>query len=186
METNGKHHESWYTFIKYEGNEEALRHLQEQFEKIEFYILDDLSVFDLELEHLVSEETAREMINLVVNSVMYHRKFDGQLQKIDLGLSRKDSNNRKLIKTFNVLGVGGIDQFIDKEEENAIPDDAKSEGSYETASGSDNDTDYMYSDSSASESSSSSHKRSKKDKHREKIVEKIKKMKEKEEKKKHK
>lgn len=184
METNGKHHESWYTFIKYEGNEEALRHLHEQLEKIDFYILDDLSVFDLEIDHLVSEETAREMINLVVNSVMYHRKFDGQLQKIDLGLSRKDSNNRKLIKAFNILGVGGIDAFIDKEEENVIPNENGSESESVSHSDSENDTDYMYSDSEQSSEKSSSPKRSKKDKQREKIVEKIKKMKEKEEKKK--
>ena len=193
METNGKHHESWYTFIRYDGNEEALRHLQEQLESIEFYVLDDLSVFDLDLDHLVSEETAREMIHLVLNSVMYHRKFDGVLQKIDLGLSRKDSNNRKIIKAFNVLGVGAIDTYIDKEEENSIPNDDASDHSDVSRSDSEGgDTDYMYSDSdnvsesSSSSSSSERRHRRKKDKKREAIVEKIKKMKEKEEKKKHK
>ena len=39
METSGKHYESWYNFIRYEGNEEELKHLQHNLEKIDFYIL---------------------------------------------------------------------------------------------------------------------------------------------------
>jgi hypothetical protein len=188
METNGKHHESWYTFIKHDGNEEALQHLKQQLDKIEFFILDDLSVFDLELEHLVSEETAREMINLVLNSVMYHRKFDGTLKKIDLGISRKDSDNKKLIKCFNILGVGGIDQFIDKEEDNTIPEDPNASSESSNSDDESDSEEYFYpdSDEESEESSSSSHhkkkkhsKKEEKKRQREKLVEKIRKMKEK-------
>jgi len=46
METNGKEFESWYYFIRWNGNEDALRYLSKQLESIEFYILDDLSTFD--------------------------------------------------------------------------------------------------------------------------------------------
>ena len=92
METSGKHCESWYYFIKYNGNEEALNDLQKQLEKIDFYILGDLSTFDLELEHLVSETTAKEMINIDLNHYSFHRKFDGKMQKVDLGLKKKYNN----------------------------------------------------------------------------------------------
>ena len=35
METNGKECESWYYFIRVEGNEDALKHLQDQLTKVE-------------------------------------------------------------------------------------------------------------------------------------------------------
>jgi len=50
-ETSGREFESWYNFIKYEGNEKALEYLQKQLEKIDMYILDDFSTFDLDLDH---------------------------------------------------------------------------------------------------------------------------------------
>ena len=58
-ETNGNEVEQWYYFIKYNGNEKALKYLQDQFDKIEMCIDDDLSAFDLDLENIVSETTAK-------------------------------------------------------------------------------------------------------------------------------
>ena len=52
METNGEESESWYNFIRYEGNEDALQQLKRQLEKVEFYVIDDMSTFDLEMDNL--------------------------------------------------------------------------------------------------------------------------------------
>jgi hypothetical protein len=156
METNGKEFESWLYFIKYNGNEDALRYLAKQLESVEFYILDELSTFDIDLEHLVSERTAKEMTKVELNSVMYHRKFDGKLKKIDLGLSKRDSNDKKILKCFKTLGVGKIDDFIDSEDidpEDRVenPEDVQDSG-----------TEYEYNISSDEEESESEDDRDRK------------------------
>jgi hypothetical protein len=115
-ETNGEEFETWYYFIKYNGNEDALKHLQEQLEKVDMYILDDYSTFDLDLEHLVSATTAKEMSKIEVNSVMYHRKFDGTLQFIKFGIKSKDKNTKRIKKINEKIGMGNIDEYIDKED----------------------------------------------------------------------
>lgn len=177
VETNGKHYECWYYFIKYEGNEEAIQHLEKQLNEMEPMILEDLSFFDIDTEHRMSEKTAKEMTSLEVNHVMFHRKFDGTLKKIDFGFKKKDSNNKKIIKVFNILGIGGISNFIDKEDVEEVENGSASESD---SSG----TEYFYSDSSSSSSSSSSSegrkkkKKNSKEDNRKKLVEKIKKMKE--------
>ena len=84
METNGEEHESWYYFLKFNGNESKLKYLSKQIEQIEMYIIDEMSTFDLDLENLVSEQTAKEMTKVELNSVTFHRKFDGQLQHVNL------------------------------------------------------------------------------------------------------
>lgn len=116
METNGEEFESWYYFIRYEGNEESLKYLQEQLEQVEWYILEDMSTFDLELEHLVSAQTAKEMTKVELNHCSFHRKFDGKLQKVDLGFSKKDKNKKKIRKIFDVLGYGLIEEYVDDED----------------------------------------------------------------------
>ena len=70
-ETNEHESESWYYFIKYNGNEKALKYLYDQLEKIEMYLIEDMSTFDLDMDHLFSEQTAKEMIKLEVNSVSF-------------------------------------------------------------------------------------------------------------------
>jgi hypothetical protein len=128
METSGEEHESWYYFIKYEGNEENLKHLQEQLETVEWYIIDDLSTFDLELDFLVSAQTAKEMTKVDMNYVSFHKKFDGVLKKIDLDFKKKDGNETKICKTFDILGYGKIEDFIDDEdldEEDLVSDDGE-------------------------------------------------------------
>ena len=122
METNGTEYESWYYFIRREGNEEALKHLQEQLEKINWYILDDLSTFDLDLDHYVSAATAKEMTKLELNSYAFHRKFDGKLQTINFNFKKKDSkdnersNERMMCKVFDLLGYGQIEDYISDED----------------------------------------------------------------------
>lgn len=116
QETSGEESESWLYFIKYQGNEEALKHLDKQLEKVDWYILDDLSTFDLETEFLVCERTAKEMTKIDLNHYSFHRKFDGKLEKIDLGFKDHHSNEKKMSKAFNVLGYGKIEDFIDQED----------------------------------------------------------------------
>ena len=127
METNGEECESWYYFIKYDGNEKSLEHLKKQLEQIEMYVIDDLSTFDIDLENLVSEATAKEMSKVELNSVSFHRKFDGDLKTVNLGLKRKDSNEKRIMKTHEKLGFGNIDEYIDKED--IDPEDLADESS---------------------------------------------------------
>ena len=180
-ESNGKHYETWYTFIKYEGNEKSLENLQSQLKKVEFYIINDLSTFDLDLDNKVSAETARQMTTIEVNSVMPHRKFDGVLKNIDLGCRSKYSNDKNIVKAFDILGIGRIEEFIDgedvieiSEEEDAA--DGSSSSDYES---SDEDTEYEYSisDSSEDETPVREEKVSRKEQQRQKLVEKLKRLK---------
>jgi hypothetical protein len=157
METNGKEFESWMYFLKYNGNEDALKYLAKQLESVEFYILDELSTFDIDLEHLLSERTAKEMTKVELNSVMYHRKFDGKLKKIDLGLSKRDSNDKKILKCFKALGVGKIDDFIDEED---IDAEDRVEPGHEEVENS--GTEYEYNISSDEEESESEDDRDRK------------------------
>lgn len=116
QETSGEESESWLYFIKYQGNEEALAHLGKQLEKVDWYIVDDLSTFDLETEYLVCERTAKEMTKVDLNHYSFHRKFDGKLEKIDLGFKEHHSNEKKMSKAFDVLGYGKIEEYIDQED----------------------------------------------------------------------
>ena len=126
METNGEEYESWYYFIKVKGNEENLKYLQSQLDKVEWYIIDDLSNFDIELEKYVSAQTAKEMTKVDLNSNSFHRKFDGKLKKIDFDFKKKDGNETKICKIFDVLGYGQIDEYIsdeDIDEEDLVTDE---------------------------------------------------------------
>ena len=116
QETSGEENESWLYFIKYQGNEEALAYLGKQLEKIEWYIVNDLSTFDLETDYLVSEQTAKEMSKVDLNHSSFHRKFDGTLQKIDLKIKDHYKNEKKMSKVFDVLGYGNIENFIGDED----------------------------------------------------------------------
>jgi hypothetical protein len=126
METNGQENESWYYFIKYEGNEEALKHLKEQLDLVDFYMLDEFSIFDIELDNLVSAQTAKEMTKLEVNSVMFHRKFDGKMQKINIKLRRNDDNDDMIEKFSDKLGDGQIEDYVSDED---IDEEDLSDGS---------------------------------------------------------
>lgn len=116
MESSGEEYESWYYFIRLERNEENLKHLNDQLAKVDWYILDDLSTFDLELDKPVSAQTAKEMTKVDLNHNSFHRKFDGTLKKIDFDFKKKDGNETKICKVFDVLGFGQIDEYISDED----------------------------------------------------------------------
>lgn len=121
-ETSGEEMEQWYYYIKKEDNEKALKYLTDQLDKVEMYILDDLSTFELDLDNTVSEQTAKEMTMVDINSYTYHRKFDGKLQYIDFKLKKRDDNEDMIEKIHNTLAFGDIDKFIDKEDKNGKDD----------------------------------------------------------------
>lgn len=137
QETSGEEHESWLYFIRIEGNEENLNYLQDQLEQVDWYILDDLSTFDLELERSVSAQTAKEMSKLELNHSSFHRKFDGKLQKIDFDFKKKDGNETKICKCFDILGYGQIEEYID--DEDIDEEDMRSEGDSDTSSDSESE-----------------------------------------------
>lgn len=116
METSGEESESWYYFIRIQGNEDALKKLQKQLEHVEWYVIDDLTTFDLELERNVSAQTAKEMTKLELNHCSWHRKFDGVLKDIDFDFKKKDGNETKICKVFDVLGLGQIEDYISDED----------------------------------------------------------------------
>jgi len=116
METSGEECESWYYFIKYNKNKKNLQLLNKQLEEIDWYVLDDLSTFDLELEYLVSAQTAKEMTKVDLNHTAHHRKFDGKLKRVDIKFKKKDTNEKKMTRVFEVIGYGQIEDYIDHED----------------------------------------------------------------------
>ena len=137
METNGEEVESWYFFIRKEGNEDALNFLNDQLDKVDFYIVDDLSTFDLEIDYFVSEQTAKQMTKIEMNHTSFHRKFDGKLKTIDFKFDKKDDNEDMIFKVFDTLGYGSIDEYID--EEDIDPEDLVSCSSDSSDSSDDDD-----------------------------------------------
>lgn len=174
QEVNGKEMEAWYYFIRWEGNEENLNYLNDQLNKIEFYIIDDLSTFDLDLEHLLSEKTAKEMTKVEINSVMFHRKFDGKLEKIDFKFKRHHENEDKIVKVFEKIGLGQIEDYVDGED--IDPEDlVEVNENDETDKESEEESGSEDSESESSSSSSSEEeKRKKKGKSKKEAIEEIK------------
>jgi len=115
MELNSDEYESWYTFIKLEGNEQAIKKLKDQLESVEWDI-DEGSTFDLETEHPVSATTAKEMTKLDINPTMFHRKFDGKLKEIDFKFEHGNSQVKRMKKVRKLLEGGSIENFIDDED----------------------------------------------------------------------
>lgn len=147
METNDKECESWYYFIRKSGNEKALQHLQNQLETIRWRSSEDISTFDLDLKHPVTAKTAKQMTKLELN-VYFHRKFDGKLQIIDLGLHSKEDNESKMCKVFDLLGYGQIEDYVNDEDidpEDLIDNNGKSDS--DSSESSDSEENYKSSDS---------------------------------------
>ncbi len=153
-ETNGGENETWYYFIKYNENKNALKHLKSQLDTIKDMVIIDIeeiqtSVFTLDLENLVNEKTAKEMTKININSFTYHRKFDGILNSIHLRLHKikkedddddEDINIKKLIKLHEKLGMGQIEDYISKEDINSDISDNEFNSSYSDET--DYDSDY--------------------------------------------
>jgi len=125
QETSGRENESWYFFIRYKGNEENLMHLAKQLNSVEFYIIDEMSTFDIDMEHMVSAKAAKEMTKVEINSIRFHSKYDGLLQRVDLDFRKRDSDETKICKANDILADGGIEEYVDGED--VDPEDMKEE-----------------------------------------------------------
>jgi hypothetical protein len=115
QEFNDEEMETWLYFLRWQGNEKNLTELSKTLESIEWVLMEGGSTFDIDIEHLVSERTAKEITKLELN-VNWHRKFDGVLQSIDFEISDKDDEDDKIEKVNEILGNGGIEEFIDEED----------------------------------------------------------------------
>lgn len=115
-ETNNQFYETWYYFIRYDTNVEALEYLYKQLDSIDWIYLESYSSFSLDLKNLISPQTAKELTKISINDGSRHRKFDGNLEFINFEFRKKDHNIVKLIKICELIGNGNIDNFIDKED----------------------------------------------------------------------
>jgi hypothetical protein len=137
MESNEEEFECWYYFLRVDGNEETLKQLQNQLEQVDWEIIEDLSTFDLELDNPVSAQTAKEMTKVDLNSNSFHRKFDGKLKQIDFEFRKKDGNETKICKVFDMLSFGQIEDYIsdeDIDEEDLISGDSTDNESFSESS----------------------------------------------------
>jgi hypothetical protein len=107
----------------------------------------------MDLEYLVHEQTAKEMTMVDLNHCSFHRKFDGKLEKINLGFKDHYSDEKKMKKAFNVLGYGKIEEFIDQEDvdEELLVSDHSSSSDNEGSSESEPETISSSSESSKEE-----------------------------------
>jgi hypothetical protein len=131
QEVNDKEMETWLYFIKYDGNENNLNYLKEQLDSVDWYIIEDCSTFDIDLEHLVSAQTAKEMTKIELNAYRWHSKFDGSLDKIDFDFKKKDDNDTKIIKVFDMLAYGQIEDYVSDEDIDEEDLTDTEEGDYE-------------------------------------------------------
>ena len=128
-------------FVKYQGNERRLQKLKDTFENIEWVVVDDQSTFDIDLDHLVSNDTAKQVTKLELNS-NWHRKFDGKLKSINFRIKSDDDEEEKIKKVTDIIGGGKIADYLSEEdidEEDLEEDDL--DGSTVSGSGSDNESE---------------------------------------------
>ena len=112
IETSDEKKESWYSFIRYDGNEDNLRHLQKQLHSIQWSLLPNLCTYQLHLDNLVSEQTARQMCKIKMH-YLPHKKFDGRLKKIYFDIdNNSDGNVTKMGKIYDSLKFGRISRFF--------------------------------------------------------------------------
>lgn len=115
-ETNNQFKETWYYLIRYDTNVDALEYLYKQLDSIEWEYLENYSTFALDLENLVSPQTAKELTKVCLNDGSPHRKFDGTLEFINFEFRKKDINLVRLIKVCETIGNGNIENYIDEED----------------------------------------------------------------------
>ena len=132
-ENNDDETESYYYFLKKNGNEKELEHLRKQLEVLG--VVDGLSTFDLDLENTVSEQTAKEMTTIEINT-LYHRKFDGKMKYVDLKLRSTDDDVERAEKCYEAIGDQGIENYVGGEDYEVegdieIVEDNSSEGDSE-------------------------------------------------------
>jgi len=125
METDSEAHESLFYFIKWNGNEDNLTFLSDQLDEIENFedgreMHDGINMFDIDIENFVSVQTATELCKVELNSVSYHRRFDGKMDRIDFGFSSDSDEYDMLVLVHDTLAYGAVEEFV--EDEFVIPE----------------------------------------------------------------
>ena len=143
IETSEEKKETWYYFIQLEGNKENLRHLEQQLNSVDWRLLHGLCTYQLDVDFVVSETTARQMCKLKMNYIG-HQKFNGKLNKIFFDINNTDGNVTKMGKIYDTLKFGRIAKFFrnkDDEEEEEGEDDEEdvTHTDYESISSSDSE-----------------------------------------------
>ena len=157
QETNETEMETWLYFLRYDGNEENLTHLKTQLDSFETHIIENCSSIDIDIDHLVSAQTAKEMTKVELNS-QWHRKFDGTLKRIDLNFKKKHDNEDRIVKTYEVLGLGQISEYIsdeDIDDEDIDHDVEKDNDTSDDEGGDDDSSEDASSEDDSSEDASS-------------------------------
>lgn len=142
--------QSWYSFIKIEGNEKNLRHLKHCVDAVDWgEASDDCSSFALDMNG-VSAETAEEMCNVELDNWYRHRKFDGTLRKIPITLKDRDSDEKKAWILSSMLAGNNILEFIDGHDFDKDESDGSdgSDGSRSSRSSQTSESDYYSSEDS--------------------------------------
>ena len=137
-ETNNQFKETWYYLIRHDTNNDALDYLYKQLDSIEWEYLENYSTFSLDLENLVSPQTAKELTKVCINDGSPHRKFDGTLEFINFEFRKKDNNIVRLIKVCETIGSGNIENYV--EGEDFDPEDYEEEGEEEDEEEEDSDS----------------------------------------------
>ena len=141
-----------YYFIRLQGNEDNLKKLAEQLDKIECWEWDNV-VYTIDLDHPVSETTANEMCAIELNRYM-HGKFN-KLLPVDFKFKSKDSDRKMQKRVATLFGGEGLLNFLQDEDKFGRTSSEEEESSDD-------------SDSSSSESESESEEE--KEKHKKKKV----------------
>jgi hypothetical protein len=107
-ETNTRRNETWHTFILVnQENTLQIRHLKKQLGKIRWFKLnEEPSIFSLDISNTVSEQTAIEMCSINTHNLTLNRKFDRTLKHIDFEFKQSDTNQKRIEKVFDVIGMG--------------------------------------------------------------------------------
>lgn len=115
-ETNADDMETWLTFISMNGNEKHLTHLSDQLDKIDWGEAPEYTgMFALDTRG-VSYQTAREMMMLNLNTRYDPNKFDGSMKRIDFGFKKRDTDETKAVKVYELIGGGHVCDFLGQED----------------------------------------------------------------------
>lgn len=112
--------ENCFYFIKYEGNEAALRNLRDSLGEINWEKFENMYIFRLDMDNLVSDTTAREMSN----TIFYNKVFNS-MKMIDFNFEENDSNESNFETVIEKIGFGNIRDYL--EDEDDIEDDSDEE-----------------------------------------------------------
>jgi hypothetical protein len=160
VETSFELNQSWYVFIKMDGNEKLIYQLSHLINQIDWKKKSDnyLNQFSFDVDNLVSAKTAKELTMLGLNHIYKHTKFDGKLRKIPLEFNNFDSNNTMMCKINDLLKNLNISKFVDDMDVSTDYADTEDDSSFVPSTSGDFDTeedvDVKSTENSGSESES--------------------------------